>query len=167
MVKQSNGYIWVYSEPGQGTCFKIFFPRAYAAVEAAGPATKADLRGTETLLIVEDQAEVRNLAVSALQQFGYRILSAGNPAEALDLARGLADPIHLLITDVVMPGMAGPELAGQLLDGRPDMRVLYISGYTDDVIANRGVPGTTVTLVQKPFTTRMLAGKVREVLDRA
>ena len=166
MVKQSGGSIWVYSEPGHGTTFKIYLPIVDAPVAEARSERKPHFEGHETLLIVEDQTEVRTLAVSALEHYGYRILSAASGAEALDLAEQFNGAIHLLVTDVVMPGLDGRELAARLLARRPDTRVLYMSGYTDEVIAHRGVLDPAVALVQKPFTAKALAQRVRQVLDQ-
>ena len=169
-VKQSNGWIWVYSEPGKGTTFKIYLPKA-APGESAGnesPPERAaahDIRGGETLLLVEDQAEVRKLAVEALRHYGYRVIEAANGDEALAECGG-TENIQLLITDVVMPGLSGPELASRIANAWPGkLKVLYISGYTENLIAHEGVLDRGIAFLQKPFTASALAQKVREVLD--
>jgi PAS domain S-box-containing protein len=170
-VKQSNGWIWAYSEPGKGTTFKIYLPRAVAGESPGGGehiqsyAGAHDVRGNETVLVVEDQAEVRKLMVEGLTQYGYRVIEAGRGDEALTLCGSFPDEIHLLITDVVMPGITGPEVASRAASARPRMRVLYISGYTENLIAHQGVLDAGVAYLQKPFTAGALAQKVREVLD--
>jgi CheY-like chemotaxis protein len=163
MVRQIGGWIWVYSEPGSGTTFKIYFPVTEEAVARAHAAAKTDVRGSETILLVEDQAEVRALAVTALERCGYRVLSAAGGEEALALAKGFEGTIHLLLTDMVMPGMNGRVLANQLAAERP-LRVLFMSGYTENAIAHRGILDPGVDYIQKPFTPESLAEKVQEVL---
>jgi PAS domain S-box-containing protein len=167
IIKQSNGFIWVYSEPGGGTTFKIYLPR----VEEEGESVKKEitpmgsLRGSETVLIVEDDDALRNLARLILQPQGYSILEAQNGEEALRVSEGHKGPIDLMITDVVMPGMSGPKLAEALLPLRPDMKVLYVSGYTDNTIVRHGMLDSDLSFLQKPFSPETLARKVREVLD--
>jgi PAS domain S-box-containing protein len=166
IVKQSGGHIWVYSEPEHGTSFKIYIPRADQAAESVEPGTVATElpRGTETVLLVEDEGALRELVSECLESLGYTILDARHGAEALKVCERHDGPIHLLITDVVMPGMSGRELAAQLLSTRPRTRVLYMSGYTDDAVVLHGVLAEDVAFLQKPFTELTLARKVREVL---
>jgi CheY-like chemotaxis protein len=167
IVKQSGGSVWVYSELGRGTTVKVYLPRVPEAVEprAPAPAAAEPPRGRETVLLVEDDESVRNLAREILEARGYTVLEAGHGADALLRGEGEPGPIDLLVTDVVMPAMSGRELAKRLTAARPAMRVLYMSGYTDDAIVNQGVLEPGMALLQKPFTPDALAGKVREVLD--
>jgi len=168
IVQQAGGFIWVYSEPGRGTTFKIYLPQVDAAAEgAAGGTAPADLpRGTETVLVVEDAAAVRAVTRQVLARQGYVVLEAPHGGAALDIAAQHHGPIHLLVTDVVMPGLSGRQLADQLARVRPDTKVLYVSGYTDDAVVRHGVLEAGIAYLQKPFTTDSLARKVREVLDR-
>jgi len=164
IVKQSGGYVWVYSELGQGTTFKIYLPRAEGTpkiAQAHVPAASA-VGGSETVLLAEDQETVRLLIQRALEGRGYAVLAAGNGPEALDLAARHGKPIHLLITDLVMPGMNGRELARRLAMERPRLRVLYVSGHVRPDTLEPGV-----AFLQKPFDPEALAHKVREVLDHA
>jgi two-component system, cell cycle sensor histidine kinase and response regulator CckA len=167
IVKQSGGHIAVYSEPGIGTTFKIYLPRVEVAGEvpdvAAPPETLP--RGKETILLVEDEEQVRALVRGVLQDAGYTVLEACRGDEALIHATRYADPIHLLLTDVVMPGMSGRDLADRLALTHPDARVLYMSGYTQDAIVHHGVVQAGVVLLQKPFSPGALLRKLREVLD--
>ena len=165
-MKQSGGNIWVYSEPGQGTTFKVYFPRVEAAVDqpAAAPALET-LKGSETILIAEDEPAVGELVRRVLARHGYRVLVASTPHEALDLAQRQTNPINLLISDVVLPEMSGRALASQLKSGRPNMRILFMSGYTDDAIVHHGVLDPDTPFLQKPFTPQALARKVRAILD--
>ncbi len=167
VVKQASGHVFVESEPGKGSSFRICLPWAGApeAVPAQAPAaTGGDARGDETVLVVEDQSEVRRLVSSALGSFGYRVLEAGSGAEALALAERHAGPIHLLLADVIMPGMSGKEVAQRLAAARPDTKVLFMSGYAEDVIAHHGALEPGVAYIAKPFTPEALAAKVREAL---
>jgi two-component system cell cycle sensor histidine kinase/response regulator CckA len=167
IVKQSNGFIWTYSEAGKGTTFKIYFPRAEGEV-AWMPAEKrleAESRGSETVLVVEDEASVRNLACRILRDRGYTVLDAPDGRAALAIIRKYDGDIHLVLTDVVMPGMSGSELISQISDGRPDTKALYISGYTDSAIVHNGTLDSGVAFLQKPFTVDGLARKIREMLD--
>src|SRR6059058_3482897 len=168
IVKQAGGFIWVYSEPGQGTSFKIYLPEVDATAERAGASTApADLpRGTETVLVAEDEAAVRAVTREVLERQGYVVLEAPHGAAALDIAAQHRGPIQLLVTDVVMPGLSGRQLADRLARLRPDTKVLYVSGYTDDAVVRHGVLEAGIAYLQKPFTIDSLARKVREVLDR-
>jgi two-component system cell cycle sensor histidine kinase/response regulator CckA len=167
IVKQSGGSVWVYSEVGQGTSFKIYFP----CVEGSAEKLKADtedsdlLAGVETVLLVEDEEVVREMAMEILQECGYQVLQAKDGNEALLLARQHAGEIHLMLTDVVMPRMSGRELTEQLTPLRPDIKVLYMSGYTDDAIVHHGVLEEGTAFIGKPFSMEALARKVRETLD--
>jgi PAS domain S-box-containing protein len=170
IVKQSGGYIWVYSEPGRGTTFKIYLPRVADAVETpvhiAIPAESAAPEpGTETILLVEDEANLRYLARQFLEKQGYRVIDAADGAVAMQIAVAHEGVIHLLLTDVIMPGMNGRELAQRISEIRPNVKVLYMSGYTENVIGRNGTLDAGVRLLQKPFTLRDLKNKVREVLD--
>jgi CheY-like chemotaxis protein len=164
IVKQAGGWIWVYSEPGHGTTFKIYFPRIHEAVSQVQAVPKTDVRGSETILIVEDQAEVRNLAVSALKRLGYTVYSAGSAEEALSFAQAFMGTVHLLLTDVVLGGMNGRILAQQFAQHQPRAQVLFMSGYTDNAIAHHAVLDTGVAYLQKPFRPETLAERIREVL---
>jgi len=167
-VKQAGGHVWVYSEVGQGTTFKIYLPRVDEPVASvAAEDAPVFSRGTETILLVEDEASLRELAHVVLKEQGYRVLEAPDANAAMRIAQSTHEVIHLLVTDVVMPGMNGRTLANSLLGMRPEIQVLYMSGYTDDVIAQRGVlePGTL--LLEKPFTARVLLERVRGALDKA
>jgi len=168
IVKQSGGYIWVYSEPGHGTTVKVYLPRVSGAAEPlpVAAATPELRRGSETVLLVEDAPPVRSLARKSLESYGYTVLEAADGPAALELSAGHARGIDILVTDVVMPGMSGRELAERLAPARPAMRVLYTSGYTDDAMVRQGVLRAGVAFLQKPFIPETLARKVREVLDR-
>ena len=167
VVKQAGGTIEVDSEPGQGTTFKIHLPRSEEpAVKLARPnAPSVVPHGHETVLLVEDEASVRELATAILGRLGYRVLAAAHGAEALELAEQHPEPIHLLMTDVVMPGMNGRELSERLLARRPGTAVLFASGYTDDMIVHHGVLGEHLHFIPKPYTLQAVARKVRQVLD--
>jgi PAS domain S-box-containing protein len=167
IVKQSDGYIWVYSEPGQGTSFKIYLPRVEAPAEPPAPnaTPPTSLRGSETVLLVEDEDAVRNLTRRVLEAHGYTVLTAADGQEALRLADRHRGPIHLLLTDVVMPNMSGRQVAERVLSARRGTKVLYLSGYTDDAIIHHGVLAPGIAFLQKPFTPQGLARKLREVLD--
>jgi two-component system cell cycle sensor histidine kinase/response regulator CckA len=166
IVRQSGGNIWVYSELGKGTTFKVYLPRVDDEVDVLRPPiAPATLRGTETILLVEDEEQVRVIALNILRRQGYQVISAQNAGEALLICERHLGEIDLLLTDVVMPQMSGPELAKRLGKTRPDMRVLCMSGYTDDSIVRHGVLETGVAFVQKPITPALLSRRVREVLD--
>jgi CheY-like chemotaxis protein len=168
IIKQSGGFIWVYSELGVGSSFKIYLRRVEAAAEPAlgRQASVPVARGTETVLLAEDEAPVRAVARQTLERYGYRVLEAPSAEAALDVADRYSGPIHLLLTDVIMPGLSGRDLAVRLAVVRPDVRVIYMSGYTDDAITRHGVLEPGFVFVQKPFTPDALARTVREVLDR-
>lgn len=167
IVKQSGGHIWVYSEVGHGTTFKIYLPRAeqvidYTNAEDTGSAL---LNGTETVLLVEDEEIVRDMTRKSLELTGYKVLEAASGGEAMMICESHADAIQLLLTDVVMPEMSGRELAECLKKVRPEMKTLYMSGYTDEAIVNHGILAPNTAFLEKPFTPDSLARKLREVLD--
>ena len=165
IVQQSGGYVLLYSEPGHGTTFKIYLPRVDEPVAEPLPREMPKaLTGTETILLVEDEAMMRPLVNGILQKRGYRVLVAQNAEEALTLARQHDGPIHLLLTDVVMPVSGGPELAARLAASRPETAVLYMSGYTDDATVRHGLLERGLNYIQKPFTPSGLVQKVRQVL---
>jgi signal transduction histidine kinase len=161
IVKQSGGSIWVYSEPGRGTTFKVFLPRVDEAVSAALKIEAPDARGTETILVVEDDEKVRGLVRTVLSARGYTVFEAGNANEALLFESRYTGPIHLLLTDLVLPQVSGRELSEKLLSLHPGLKVLFMSGYTE----KGGALSPDVAFIQKPFTPEMLGRKVREVLD--
>ncbi len=169
IVKQSGGYIWVYSEPGQGTTFKIYLPRVDQPAEVVSSDNHSAKvqRGTETILLVEDDAQLRALTSSVLSHCGYNVLVASAPEEGLAICKSTSHEIRLLVTDVVMPRMNGRQLAEQAQQIRPRIRVLYISGYTNDAIAHYGVLDPGLWFLPKPYALSSLIAKVREVLDSA
>jgi CheY-like chemotaxis protein len=164
IVKQSAGYTWVYSELGQGTTFKIYLPAAEGTPDAA-KAIGAVAGGSETVLLVEDEAKLRSLARSVLESRGYKVLEARTSMEALLIPSQYQGPIHLLLTDVVMPALSGRELAEKLTKLHPELKILFMSGYTDDTVVRHGVLESGMAYLQKPFSPDALARKVREVLD--
>ena len=165
IVEQSGGRVGVYSEPGLGTTFRIYFPRTDRIASERMLPPSVPGRGSETILLVEDEAPVRAVACAILRRNGYRVLDAANGGEALLICQNPATTIHLLLTDVVMPRMSGRALAEQLMPARPAMKLLFASGYTDDAIVHLGVLDAGVAFLQKPFTPDTLLRKVREVLD--
>jgi len=167
IVKQSEGFIWVYSEPGTGTTFKIYLPQVQGAERwpKTSPLTTRMQRGSETILLVEDEEVVRELVGKLLPVNGFTVLAARNGSEALAICQQHKGPIHLLLTDVVMPQMSGRQLAAHLSKLHPEMKVLYMSGYTDDAIIRHGVLEPGLAFIQKPFTIDTMIQKVREVLD--
>jgi two-component system, cell cycle sensor histidine kinase and response regulator CckA len=169
IVKQSGGYIWVYSEPGHGTAFKIYLPIVEASTETLRPAQprKEMPRGSETILLVEDDTLLREVTYDFLQYSGYAVIPTGSPKEALRLAALHDGPIDVLLTDMIIPKMNGRELATKLSNVRPEMKVLYVSGYTDGILRDEAHETSEVTLafLQKPYTYYALTRKIREVLD--
>jgi CheY-like chemotaxis protein len=168
IVKQSGGHIWVYSEPGQGTTFKIYFPPSAEGLEPEKPLLEptVTLTGRETILVVEDDAALRELVSRALKKYGYKVLNAGTGGEALIICEKAMGPIHLVLTDVVMPQMSGRELAERLALSHPDLKVLYMSGYTQNAIVRHGVLDLGINFIQKPFKIIKLLQKVRGVIDK-
>ena len=164
-VKQNNGFINIYSEPGQGTTFSIYLPRDESSQTLPGTVAAPVLRGQETILLVEDEPAILNVASIMLEKQGYTVLKANTPGEAVRLAREHFGEIQLLMTDVIMPEMNGRDLAKNLLSIYPNMKRLFMSGYTADVIANHGVLEEGVYFIQKPFSLPNMAAKVREALD--
>jgi len=167
IVKQSGGFVWVYSEPGKGATFKIYLPRVDEPVqpERAAAEPTGSLRGTETVLLVEDEDGVRAVVRQLLERQGYTVLDAADAEAGRALAAGRPGPIHLLVTDVVLRGMSGRDLATRLAAGRPEMRVLYMSGYAADAVVRHGTLEPGLAYIQKPFTPDGLARKVRAILD--
>jgi DNA-binding response OmpR family regulator len=166
-VHQSGGYLSVYSEPGYGTIFKIYLPQVQEQAPAPPRISSAPTpEGSETILLVEDEDLVRRLALEVLHKHRYTVLTAPTGLEALRVAATYPGPIDLVITDVIMPGgLSGPQLIQQLLAQRPTVKVLYISGYTDEAIVHHGVLEAGLAFLQKPFSPATLARKVRDILD--
>lgn len=170
IIKQSGGDIWVNSEPGLGTTFNIHLPRVDEPVDNTRMrVTREEIPrgGGETILLVEDEEDVRRLAVRILQRQGYTVLEASCGKDALVLCKEHQGPIHLILTDVVMPGMSGRQLADQLIPLHPNLKVVYMSGYTDNAVIHHGVLEEGVNYIQKPFTIDGLMKRMREVLDKS
>jgi len=166
IAQRAGGSVWVYSEPGKGTTFKVYLPRSDAEVETSRSSrAPIAVHGGETVLLAEDQDQVRAVAQSILRRQGYRVIVAQNAGEALLLCEAHSGPIHLLLTDVVMPHLSGTDLAKRIAITRPETKVLFMSGYTDDSVVRHGVLEAGVAFLQKPFSPESLARKVREVLD--
>jgi CheY-like chemotaxis protein len=167
IVKQNNGFINVYSEPGKGTTVKIYLPQHvdHAVITRQNKALDIPLGQGETVLVVEDEPALLMMAQTMLRKLGYQVLAAGTTGAAIELAKEHESEIHLLLTDVVMPEMNGRDLAEWLQTLYPNMKILFMSGYTAEVIAHRGVLKAGVNFIQKPFATRDLAVKIREVLQ--
>jgi DNA-binding NtrC family response regulator len=166
IVRQNNGFINVYSEPDKGTTFKIYLPRFYGEIEMpAGKQEDIPLKGTESVLVVEDEAQLLDLAKNSLELYGYNVFTAKSPGDAILLCERSSQKFDLLISDVVMPGMNGKELKERLDMLKPGMKVIFMSGYTADVVAHRGILDEGVNFLQKPFSPRSLARKAREVLN--
>jgi DNA-binding NtrC family response regulator len=169
IVAQSGGTIDVESAPGRGTTFRIHLPRVEHG-ESAIVVTDVDpvsLRGVETVLLVEDEVDVRTIIRKALEQYGYAVLEAGSAEAAMDIARRHLDAIHVLLTDIVMPGTCGHALAESLSAWRPDMRVIYMTGHPEDTIVRQGLDPTSVRCLQKPFSLEALCRELRSVLEPA
>jgi signal transduction histidine kinase/CheY-like chemotaxis protein len=167
IIKQHGGDIWAFSKPGTGSTIRVYLPAAdeIPAEPAHPPQKGADPTGTESVLLVEDDQQVRSLAAGLLERYGYRVLAAESGHAALSLLEGHTGPLDLLLTDVVMPGMNGRQLYEAVSGIYPQVRVIYMSGYTDDVIADHGILDTGVHFIEKPFSVKTLAAKIREVLD--
>jgi two-component system cell cycle sensor histidine kinase/response regulator CckA len=167
IIKQSGGNIWAYSEPGQGTTFKVYLPRVEEAVKKYTPRTAPTVLpgGSETVLLVEDEEAVRTIVSKILKNKGYTVLEAHHGNEALRICEHYDGPIQLMVTDVVMPQMSGRELAERLMLLRPEIRVLFMSGYPDNALVHHGVLGASTAFLQKPFTLNALEYKIRELLD--
>jgi CheY-like chemotaxis protein len=168
IVKQSDGHVEVESEPGRGATFTLYLPEAEPAGPAPEPAADPSRapHGRETVLLAEDDPKVRGYVAHVLRAGGYTVLEAGDGADALRVGEGHPGPVHLLVTDVVMPRLGGRQLAERLAALRPGVRTLYLSGHTDDAFVRHGVLGAEIPFLKKPFTPEALAFKVREVLDK-
>jgi CheY-like chemotaxis protein len=168
VIKQSGGYILLHSEVGKGARFDVYLPRAEGVAEVAPPseAPIKRVQGSTTILLVEDESSLRKLTGNTLKEAGYKVLEAGEAFQAMELAKEFDGTIDLLLTDVVMPGLSGRELAEKLRPERPEMRVLYISGYTDGAVATHGVLESGITILRKPFTRAQLLRNVEEILAK-
>lgn len=167
IIQQSGGCIHVYSEVNRGTTFRIYLPAASEQLSIkGGSGSRYDLKGTETILLVEDDEGVRGLALLSLRMYGYHVLTATDGKDALKVAKAHQGPLHLILTDVVMPNVSGPELIMQIVPEFPNVKVLFMSGYTDDAVVRHGLIESEVAFIQKPYTPLGLARKVRQVLDK-
>jgi two-component system, cell cycle sensor histidine kinase and response regulator CckA len=168
IVQQNQGWIEVSSDLGKGSVFRIYLPRTEGTEQpaSAAPSVAAQLNGSETVLVVEDQEEVRRFVVKALGGYGYRVLQAAEGSQALTMAECHSGAIDVLLTDVVLPGMNGRELANRFRIMRPDTKVIYTSGYTQDLIAHRGVLHDDISYIPKPYTADQIAAKVREAMGK-
>ncbi|MEE4166327.1 MAG: response regulator, partial [Desulfocapsaceae bacterium] len=166
-VKQNNGTINVVSSPGQGTTIEIYIPRYYGREQEQPEDTlsKLDVRGSETILVVEDEQTILDLVREMLEHLGYHVLSSISPLQAIEIAQSCDRDIHLFLLDVIMPEINGRDLAEQLLSIKPEARCLYMSGYTSDIIASQGLLDEGIELIQKPFSQQDLAVKIRQSLD--
>jgi CheY-like chemotaxis protein len=167
IAKQSGGAVAIESAPDRGTRVRILLPEVFDAIESRTPEPGAmgNFSGSETVLLVEDDEAFRSLLASVLEERGYRVLSAAHPAEALQLGREHPETLDCLVTDVVMPGMNGVEMTAKLREERPELKVLFMSGYTDDVLSERGGSASELDFLHKPFGMEEFAGRVRELLD--
>jgi two-component system cell cycle sensor histidine kinase/response regulator CckA len=167
IVKQHNGHVWVYSEPGHGASFKIYFPRIVSRKQETEPIVtkKLQVKGSGTVLVVEDEIRVRRLICKTLDEHGFKVLEATNPTEGIERATAYTDKIHLLLSDVVMPQMNGRQLYEKLKSIHPESQVLYISGYTENIIVHQGILEENINFLQKPFTIESLAHKVYDIIS--
>lgn len=168
IVKQNEGFIRVYSEPEKGTTLKLYFPKDLSDTEYVKPISRVSAeitRGNETVLLVEDEPALLKMSEKILERLGYAVFSATDAQKAIAIARENAGAISLLMTDVVMPGMSGKELANTLLDQYPGMKCLFMSGYTADVIAEHGILDDGIQFINKPFSIEEVAGKIREIMN--
>jgi len=165
-VKQNGGFIWVYSEPNFGTTFKVYLPLAESGVlQASAPSKHENIpRGSETVLLVEDEAAVRRCVREYLTAQGYTVLEAVNGEEALKVSRAYCGPIQIMLTDVVMPQMSGPKVAEQLAAERPQMKILFASGYAESTVLRHGKIDVTAQFIEKPFSLSALASKIHDAL---
>ncbi len=167
VVSQSGGHIDVTSKPGVGTCVNLYLPQEKMPLDSTSQQSKpsSPKNGTETILLVEDENAVRNIVRIVLTRYGYKVLEAADGNQALEIVRTYEQPIHMLLTDVVMPGMHGPEVAKAVVNKMPSIRVIFMSGYVDDARTREGLADATASFIQKPFTSEDLAHKVRAILD--
>jgi CheY-like chemotaxis protein len=167
IVKQSGGNIMVYSEVGHGSTFKVYLPCVDETIEKTRwiDDHEENLLGTETILLVEDEEMVRNLVLEVLKSSGYQVLAADCGEAALSICKNYSEPIHLLITDVVMPGISGPAIRDQVVELHPDIKVLFMSGYTDAAVASTGIMESGAAFIEKPFSPDKLTRKIREILE--
>jgi signal transduction histidine kinase len=167
VIRQSGGYIWVYSEPGQGATFKIYLPRIEEAAEPLSRTTSEIIfaKGSETVLLVEDEQNLREVTIELLESEGYRVLAAKDGPSAIAISQGHRDMVHILLTDIVLPNMSGTTLAERIKEFRPDLKVLYMSGYTSNLVAHQGILDSSSAFIQKPFTKHGLLSELRRVLD--